>query len=99
MNSKPNVGTVFSVQICASSLIKEEPRFLRRYNIQFKESDKEQLSIKRPGGFVRLSSESLKHFSIPEVPNDAQNDIYDSDYVEEALMENPKILLVNDEPF
>ena len=34
VKSKKNVGTTFSVFICANSLINEEPKFLRRYHIQ-----------------------------------------------------------------
>ena len=34
VRSKTNVGTTFSVFICTKTLIKEEPKFLRRYTIQ-----------------------------------------------------------------
>lgn len=82
VNSKPNVGTTFSVVICASSLIKEEPKFLRRYTIQPKDSEQNQPSERRPGGYVRLSSDNLGHYNIFDIPNEAPNDIFDSEIID-----------------
>ena len=62
MRSKPNVGTTFTVTISAKSLIKEEPKFLRRYTIQADDAEKPLTLQKRIGGFVRLSSDILSPF-------------------------------------
>ena len=67
VQSKKNVGTTFSVFICAKALIKEEPKFLRRYTIHHDEHMEIQPSLKKPNGYVKLSNKYLGDFSaIPE---------------------------------
>ena len=60
VESEPNVGTTFQVIIRTKVLLNQEPEFLRKYSIQRKESDDSMnMSLKRVGGFLRISSKNL----------------------------------------
>ena len=72
--SKKGVGTTFSVFICAKARMKEEPKFLRRYTIHKNEQLNIQPSMKKPGGYVKLSNKNLGDFSsIKEVRQSNKN--------------------------